>query len=115
MAGILKKSGLDKGFDFCQNPNLVLCMAFLIEKVMENEYLPGPCQNGELLAAAQRALLLESHTHSYAIRVDYAGSAVRLTGLVPSFYVKQVAQEVVIHLLWRINSNQVVENAIEVQ
>ena len=82
---------------------------------MESDQLVEPCRNGRLLAAAQKELLLEPHVRAFAISVNYAGSAVRLTGLVPSFYIKQVAQEVVIRLLRQMNSDHTVDNAIRVE
>lgn len=82
---------------------------------MESDQLLEPCRNGRFLAAAQRELLLEPHIRALAISVDYAGTSVRLSGLVPSFYAKQLAQEVIIRLLRQMKSDQTVENAIEVQ
>ena len=74
-----------------------------------------PHQNGQLLLAVQQELSLSSHVNSFHIAVDYYGSSVRLTGCVPSYFLKQMAQVTVMSLLRRINSEKELRNEIEVQ
>jgi len=75
---------------------------------------PGSLDCGpddHLLLAALRVLQSSSYGHVRKLRCEVAASVVTLLGVVPSYFLKQVAQEVVL----RLNYVQHVKNLVEVR
>ena len=77
--------------------------------------LNGHSSNGHLLSAIRHELSSEPHIRYLLIDIDCTSTAIRLTGLVPNYYMKQLAQTVVLKLLNRMKSDQQVQNEIRVE
>ena len=72
-------------------------------------------ENGQFLASVSRELATDSHVRHYNIMVNGNSTSIRLLGVVPSFYAKQMAQEAVMRLIARCNKEVQVKNELRVE
>ena len=68
-----------------------------------------------LIVKIRQELHNEPHVRHHIVHINWTASAVKLTGVVPSFYITQMAQEVLMHLLERVNVTRLIQNEILVE